>query len=149
MSPTIAGLIFSIPLSWASGSLALGLGMRRIGLLRTPEETSPPAVVARSNALAAELALTGGDHDDALQAIWADAALRAAHESFLGESPRRRRGDIDVETAVAAAKLNDAQTLEDARAWLNSRERLAVLNDRALIAMLARLPNAAAQANAA
>ena len=64
-------------------------------------------------------------------------------------SPRRRRGDVDVETAVAAAKLNDAQTLEDARAWLNSRERLAVLNDRALIAMLARLPNAAAQANAA
>ena len=76
-------------------------------------------------------------------------ALRAAHESFLAETPRRRRGDVDVETAVAAAKLNDAQTLEDARAWLNSRERLAVLNDRALIEMLARLPNAAAQVNAA
>ena len=149
MSPTIAGLIFSIPLSWASGSLALGLGMRRIGLLRTPEETAPPEVVERSNALAAELALTGSDHDDALQAIWADPGLRAAHESFLAETPRRRRGDIDVETAVAAAKLNDAQTLEDARAWLNPRERLAVLNDRALIAMLARLPGAAAQPNAA
>ncbi|HEY1864977.1 MAG TPA: glucan biosynthesis glucosyltransferase H, partial [Roseiarcus sp.] len=149
MSPTIAGLIFSIPLSWASGSLALGLGMRRIGLLRTPEETSPPAVVERANALAAELALTGGDHDDALQTIWADATLRAAHESFLAEAPRRRRGDVDVETAVAAAKLNDAQTLEDARAWLTARERLAVLGDRALIAMLARLPNAAAQPNAA
>jgi membrane glycosyltransferase len=149
MSPTIFGLIFAIPLSWASGNLSLGLGMRRIGLLRTPEETSPPTVVGRSNALAAELALTGGDHDDALQAIWGDAALRAAHESFLAETPRRRRGDVDVEVAVAAAKLNDAQTVEDARAWLNPRERLAVLNDRALIAMLARLPNAAAQANAA
>jgi membrane glycosyltransferase len=75
-------------------------------------------------------------------------ALRAAHESFLAETPRRR-GDVDVEIAVAAAKLNDAQTLEDARVWLNSRERLAVLNDRALIAMLACLPNAAAQVNAA
>jgi membrane glycosyltransferase len=149
MSPTIAGLIFSIPLSWASGSLKLGLGMRRVGLLRTPEETSPPPVVARSNALGAELALTGGDHDDALQAIWADPGLRAAHESFLAEQPRRRRGDVDVETAVAAAKLNDAQTLEDARAWLTPRERLAVLNDRALIAMLARLPSPAAQPNAA
>ena len=149
MSPTIFGLIFSIPLSWASGNLSLGLGMRRMGLLRTPEETSPPGVVARANALAAELALTGRDHDDALQAIWADAALRTAHESFLGEASRRRRGDVDVETAVAAAKLNDAQTLEDARAWLNSRQRLAVLSDRALIAMLARLPSAAAQPNAA
>ena len=78
-----------------------------------------------------------------------DLLTRAAHESFLAETPRRRRGDVDVETAVAAAKLNDAQTSEDARAWLNSRERLAVLNDRALIVMLARLPNAAAQANAA
>ncbi len=77
-------------------------------------------MVERANALAAELALTGGDHDDALQAIWADPTLRAAHESFLAEAPRRRRGEVDVETAVAAAKLNDAQTLEDARAWLNA-----------------------------
>jgi membrane glycosyltransferase len=123
--------------------------MRRIGLLRTPEETSPPAVVARANALAAELALTGRDHDDALQAIWEDPALRAAHESFLAEAPRRRRGDVEIETAVAAAKLNDAETIEDARAWLGPRERLAVLNDRALIALLARLPSAAAQPNAA
>jgi membrane glycosyltransferase len=149
MSPTIAGLIFSIPLSWASGNLSLGLAMRRIGLLRTPEETSPPVVVGRANALAAELARTGRDHDDALKAIWADPALRAAHESFLADAPRRRRGDVEVEAAVAAAKLNDAQTLEDARAWLNPRERLAVLSDRALIAMLARLSGAADQPNAA
>ena len=98
MSPTIAGLIFSIPLSWASGSLSLGLAMRRIGLLRTPEETSPPHVVTRANALAAELALTGHDHDDALETIWADPGLRAAHEVLprRGASPparRRRRRD--------------------------------------------------------
>jgi membrane glycosyltransferase len=86
MSPTIAGLILSIPLSWASGQLWLGLGMRRLGLLRTPEETSPPQVVERANALAAELARTGNDHDDALQAIWADPALRGTHESFLPEA---------------------------------------------------------------
>ena len=149
MSPTITGLIFAIPLSWASGSLALGLGMRRLGLLRTPEETSPPDVVARANALAAELGLTGGDHDDALQAIWADSELRSAHESFLAEAQRRRRGDVEIEAAVAAAKLNDAQTIEEARAWLSPRERLAVLGDRALIAMLARLPSASAQPDAA
>ena len=85
MSPTIAGLILSIPLSWASGNLTIGLAMRRIGLLRTPEETSPPAVVGRANALAAELELTGRDHDDALQAISSDPALRVLHES---SSPR-------------------------------------------------------------
>ena len=61
MSPTIAGLILSIPLSWASGQLWIGLGMRRIGLLRTPEETTTPPVVARANALAEELARVGRD----------------------------------------------------------------------------------------
>src|SRR5579871_362716 len=103
MSPTIAGLILSIPLSWASGNLTIGLAMRRIGLLRTPEETSPPAVVSRANELAAELELTGRDHDDALQAISSDPALRVLHESFLAEAARHKRGEVEVDTAVAAA----------------------------------------------
>jgi membrane glycosyltransferase len=141
MSPTIAGLILSIPLSWASGQLWLGLLMRRLGLLRTPEETSPPHVVERANTLAAELALLGHDNDDALMAINADAGLRAIHEAFLPEAPRHKLGDVDVDAAVAAAKLNDAETIEDACAWLKPRERIAVLNDRALIAMLTRLRN--------
>jgi membrane glycosyltransferase len=142
MSPTIAGLILSIPLSWASGQLWIGLGLRRVGLLRTPEETSPPEVVVRANALSAELARAGHDHEDALIAIHADPQLRAMHEAFLPEKPRHRLGDVDVDSAVAAAKLNDAETLEDACAWLKPRERVAVLADRALVAMLARLPNA-------
>ncbi len=70
--------------------------------------------------------------------------LRAVHEAFLPEKPRHRLGDVDVDEAVAAVKLNDAETLEDACAWLKPKERVAVLGDRALIAMLARLPSAAA-----
>jgi membrane glycosyltransferase len=143
MSPTIAGLILSIPLSWASGQLWIGLGMRRFGLLRTPEEISPPEVVQRANALAAELARIGHDHEDALVAIHSDPALRAIHEAFLPEKPRHRLGDVDVDAAVAAVKLNDAETVEDACAWLKPRERVAVLADHALIAILARLPSAA------
>ena len=123
--------------------------MRRIGLLRTPEETSPPAVVERANALAAELVLTGDDHDDALQAIRGRPGAAGRSRVFPAEAPRRRRGDVEVDVAVAAAKLNDAQTLEDARAWLTPRERIAVLGDRALIAMLARLPTAAERPDAA
>ena len=72
--------------------------------------------------------------------------FRAIHEAFLPEAPRRRPGDVDVDSAVAAAKLNDAETIEDACAWLRPRERIAVLNDRALIAMLARLRNARGRA---
>jgi membrane glycosyltransferase len=141
MSPTIGGLVLSIPLSWASGQLWIGAGLRRLGLLTTPEESSVPAIIARSNALSAKLALDGADEEeDALRAIAVDPALRRAHESFLPEVGRRRRGEVDVDEAVATAKLNDAQSLEDACAWLKRKERLAVLGDRALIALLARLP---------
>jgi membrane glycosyltransferase len=143
MSPTIAGLVLSIPLSWASGQLWLGLGLKRIGLLRTPEETSPPEVVERANALSDELARAGHDHEDALLAVHGDPRLRSVHEAFLPEKPRHRLGEVDIDQAVAAVKLNDAETIEDACAWLKPKERVAVLADRALIAMLARLPTAA------
>jgi membrane glycosyltransferase len=144
MSPTIAGLILSIPLSWASGQLWIGLGLRRIGLLCTPEETTPPPIVARANALAGELARTGRDSEDALVSIHADADFRAVHEAFLPERPRHRLGDVDVDLAIATVKLNDAETVEDACAWLTPKERVAVLGDRALIALLARLPHPSA-----
>jgi membrane glycosyltransferase len=148
MSPTIAGLILSIPLSWASGQLWIGLGLKKLRLLRTPEETSPPDVVRRSNALASELADTGHDGDEALSVVHSDAAFRALHEAFLPDKPRHRLGEVDVNDAVAALKLNDAETIEDACAWLSPKERVAVLGDRALLVMLARLPRAADAARA-
>ena len=60
-------------------------------------------------------------------------------KAFLPEAGRRRRGEIDVEEAVATAKLNDARSLDEACSWLKPKERLAVLNDRALISLLVRL----------
>jgi len=143
MSPTIAGLVLSIPLSWASGQLWIGLGLKRMGLLRTPEETSPPAVVQRANALADELSRLGRDDEDALLSVHDDAGFRAIHEAFLPEKPRHRLGEVDIDAAVAAMKLNDAETVEDACAWLKPKERVAVLADRGLIAKLAHLPSAA------
>ena len=139
MSPTIAGLILSIPLSWASGQLWIGAALRRIGLLTTPEESRTPDIIRRANILAAELEKSGHDGEDGLRAIVADEVFRQAHEAFLPEAGRRRRGEIDVEEAVATAKLNDARSLEEACTWLKPRERVAVLSDRALISMLVRL----------
>jgi membrane glycosyltransferase len=128
--------------------LWIGVFLRRLGLLTIPEETSTPSIIIRSNALAAELAANGQDSEDGLRAIVANPDVRAAHEAFLPEAGRRRRGEVDIEEAVAVAKLNDARTLEEACSWLKAKERLAVLNDRALIAMLARLPTAAEAGNA-
>ncbi len=142
MSPTIAGLIMAIPISWASGQLGIGLGLKRIGLLLTPEEATPPAIATRANALMSQLAADGKDESDGIRAIHEDAALRANHDLFLPSAQPRLRGHIDTERALAEAKLNDAQTLEEAIDWLKPKERMVVLHDRALIDLLARLPSA-------
>jgi len=140
MSPTIVGLVLAIPLSWASGQLAIGLWLKRRKLLYTPEEGDPPAVALRANALQAEFAAAGYDEADGLRALHAEPALREAHEAMLPEAPPRRRGEIEADRAVAQAKLVDAETIEDAAIWLKPKERMVVLHDRALVALLASLP---------
>ena len=140
MSPTIVGLVLAIPLSWASGQLAIGLWLKRRKLLLTPEEGEPPAVATRANALQAEFAAAGFDDADGLQALHADPTLRQAHEQMLPQAQPRRRGEIEPERAVAQAKLVDAETIEDAVTWLKPKERMVVLHDRALVGLLAHLP---------
>jgi membrane glycosyltransferase len=140
MSPTIIGLVLAIPISAASASLALGLSLRNKGLLLTPEETSPPAVVLRSNELAKQLDRLGHDSAEGLRALWADEALLSAHMEMLPPAPRRMRGEIDPERAVAEAKLADARCIEDLLAWLKPREAIVVMGDRALLTIMAALP---------
>ncbi len=139
MSPTIAGLIFAIGLSWASGQLAIGLALKAMGLLRTPEETQAPGVAIRAAQILAEN--QGPDEPgNALAAIHADPGLRAVHETFLPSGSPHIRGQIDPNRALAEAKLNDAHSLEEAIAWIKPAECSVLLHDRALIDMLARLP---------
>ncbi len=144
MSPTIVGLVLAIPISAASASLALGMALRRRGLLLTPEETSPPPVVVRSNALAKELEKLGFDDADGLRLLREDEALRAAHIEMLPHAARRKRGEVDTERAVAEAKLADALSFDDARAWLKPKETMVVMGDRALLHVIAGLPEEAA-----
>ncbi|WP_082609848.1 glucans biosynthesis glucosyltransferase MdoH [Bosea sp. Root381] len=140
MSPTIVGLVLAIPLSWASGQLAIGLWLKRHKLLVTPEEGEPPAVALRANALQAEFDEAGFDDADGLRALHADPALREAHEAMLPANAPRRRGEIEPDRAVAQAKLVDAETIDDAAIWLKPKERMVVLHDRAMVALLASLP---------
>ncbi|MBV9738359.1 MAG: glucans biosynthesis glucosyltransferase MdoH [Hyphomicrobiales bacterium] len=149
MSPTIIGLVLAIPLSAGSGLRRLGLGLRRAGLLLTPEERSPPAIVARANALTEELSALGIDEMDGLRVVHGDLTIRQRHIQLLPEAPRRTRGKVDPHRAVAEAKLIDAETFEEASSWLKGRERNIVLGDRALIILLAALPSEAPAAPAA
>ena len=99
------------------------------------------ALATASPALLAYLQRRAGfDDADGLRALHADPALREAHELMLPESQPRRRGEIEPERAVAQAKLVDAETIDDAAIWLKPKERMVVLHDRALVALLAALP---------
>ena len=139
MSPTIAGLILAIPISWASGQLWLGILLRKLSLLATPEERAVPAIVQRANRLIKVLERADGAVGDSLRAIHQDPYLREVHEQFLPVMPPRQRGEVSVDRATAEAKLNDAQTIGEAAEWLKAKERMVILHDRALIAMVVRL----------
>ena len=143
MSPTIAGLICAIPLSWSSGQLSIGLALKRLGLLTTPEERTPPPIALRANALSLELAQTGQDEGDALDRLYESDTFRHAHELFLPAGRRRTKGDITPERALAEAKLHDAESLTDLQSWLKKNEKMALLHDRAMIDLAMRLPKAA------
>jgi membrane glycosyltransferase len=139
MSPTIIGLVLAIPLSWASGQLAIGLALKRWGLLLTPEEGAPPEVATRANALQIENSRRGFDDADALMAIYEDTVLRQAHEDMLPPAGPRNHGIFDVDHVMAQAKLVEASNIDQAIVWLKPKERMALLHDRALIGLLARL----------
>ena len=140
MSPTIVGLVLSVPLSAASSSLAMGLALKRMNLLLTPEEVTVPPVILRANALMKDYQQANFDSADGLEALWIDKALQQAHIEMLPQVPRRHRGDIDSDRAIAEAKLADAEILSDAINWLRPKERSLVLSDRALIHLVTSLP---------
>jgi membrane glycosyltransferase len=140
MSPTIIGLVLAIPLSWASGSLAIGMWLKARGLLQTPEEMTPPPIALRAGALMA--ADAAADEGEALRHIHADPDFREMHELMLPPGSRGERGHFDTVKVLAQAKITEARNLDEACQWLTPPERFALLHDRALIALLARLPAA-------
>ena len=139
MSPTILGLLLAIPISWATGRLAWGLALKRAGLLMTPEEHAPAPIILRAGALAARNAARGLDAADALAVLHGDPRLAEAHAAMLPQAAARPRGAIDADRTLAQAKIVEAETLAEARAWLQPKERMALLHDRALLDRLARL----------
>ena len=128
MTPVIVGLIFAIPLAQWSASPAAGLRLRRLKLLVIPEETEPPAVLTRANALAAEFARHEGDKDG-LRRLFADPALLVAHRAMLPGAAPRARGTVDTALVVGLAKLEDCTSLEEAGDTLTRQEKMALLSD--------------------
>jgi membrane glycosyltransferase len=127
MTPVILGLLLAIPLAASTASAGAGRGLQRLGLLMVPEERQPPPILERANALAhvMEKALPA---QDAVSRLLQDEELAAAHRAMIEPTPRRR-GEVDTHLVVGLAKLQDAESPEDARQMLTDRELAAVLAD--------------------
>jgi membrane glycosyltransferase len=119
MSPIVLGLVLAIPVSAVTGWPALGKAVRRLGLLVTPEEIELPAILRRANELACEWATTRPHVTDILARLASDAQLRALHALMLPAPPERRKGEYDVDLLLGLAKLDDADSLEEAAALLS------------------------------
>jgi membrane glycosyltransferase len=127
MTPVIIGLLLAIPLAALTADAALGRGLRRLGLLLVPEERRPPSILARANELAPIMERAVPD-SDAISRLAGDEELAAAHRAMIERRPRQR-GKIDTDLVVGLAKLDDAETPQEARLMLTDRELSAVLSD--------------------
>ena len=128
MTPVIVGLILAVPLAQWTANAETGRRLRRIKLLLTPEESRPPEILQRANQLVA--GFPGSDQRPALERLFADPALLAAHRAMLPQTPARKPGEIDVARVVAFAKLEDCTSLQQAIALLTRAEMMALLLDR-------------------
>ena len=138
MSPVVVGQALAIPLAVVTGSSAIGRGLRRIGLLRIPEELHPPEVLA--TAVAKARGLGDGPVPEAMQRLQDDPVLRAAHLRMLPPAGRRSEA---AGLATGLAKLEEADTVAAAAAALTRGEKAAVLGHPAGLERLARLGLAA------
>jgi membrane glycosyltransferase len=137
MTPVILGLLLSIPIAILSSSSGPN---RRSGLFTTPEQTAPPPVLTRANELG------NAPHSPLacpLHELRRDAVLLEAHLNNLSGKTPRKRGEVDPHLAIARAKIEEAETFEEAAGFLGAREKFAALTSPAVLAILFALPDAA------
>jgi membrane glycosyltransferase len=141
MAPVIAGLLLSVPVAMLSSAQS----GPNPGLLLTPEQTVPPQVLVRANELATE---TGSMSVSPLQDLVQDRRLMESHLANLPADKHRNRGHVDSNLAIARAKIEDADTFDEALSYLTERETFAVLNSPTLLGVLSAMPRAGRSAAA-
>jgi len=134
MAPVVAGLLLCIPIALLSSAI-----FPKSKLLFTPEQTNPPAVLVRANELAN---LSGQIIGSALIELFDDPELLEDHLANLPDDKRRSRGQIDPHLAIGRAKIEDAESFDEALSYLTTRETLAVLNSPTALRAVFAMPRA-------
>jgi membrane glycosyltransferase len=122
LAPVAGALVLSGPLSVLASRPALGARARRVGLLRTPEEQSPPPEIRD---LEARLATAAPSRWTGFVRAVVDPALNAVHTLLL-------RGPRSWTPRIAAARDALAErVLRSGPAALSDAEKRVVLSDAA------------------
>ena len=136
MTPVLLGLVLTVPLVVVTGSQGLGLGLRRLGLLRITEERTPSGVMVRAAEWQAAFAAPS---ESGVSHLLRDPDLMRTHEAMLPPARQPGRDPIDVPLLVGLAKLAEAETLQAALSALSKQETAAVLGSADGLARLAAL----------
>ena len=139
MSPVIAGLVLTVPLAVLTSGKGSGRAIRRLRLLRTPEERQVPGVLQRANTLAARLESMSAGAVPPLRRLIESQRLWSAHREMLVPVQPTRRGEVNVALVVGLAKLDQCGDFDEALAVLTSEECYALLGDTGGLDRMRRL----------
>ncbi len=138
LSPAVAGMIAAPVISALSGSARFGHTIRRLGLLRTPQETARPVITRKALTVRRSHRMAVAATPD-FPSLIIDVGRRRDLLA-LADRPDRRRGEVDPVEATATVKIGQARTLAEALSYLDADERAITLATPELMEQLAALP---------
>jgi len=138
LSPAIVGMLLSVPLSMLTSSWTLGAFVKKIGLLRTPDEPNAPVIHQEMNKIRHIYAKFVAQSPD-LVTMASDEKWCAVHMALMDKIPPRPRGQMEAIEATATMKIQEALSVADAVSYLNKKERALVLSMPKLFKALAHL----------
>lgn len=125
LSPAVAGLILAAPLSYFTGSEALGRATRKAGLLMTPQEHAVPPAFAASRR---EQESLDGLTPPAFQTLLTDETARERRRALPDAHWPLLETDVHIPLAIARARADRVNTPPAFEAALSKPEQLALLN---------------------
>lgn len=123
LTPVLAGLLLSVPVSMYSSSTHIGQCLRRWGLFQTPEECDPPRVLRLLEDNLEKVDFWSRRAAGRAEEVMADAAVVSLHQGLLPRQlflPKRQHHQLRALTY---------QLLEDGSESLSQQEKRAILSD--------------------
>ena len=131
LSPAVAGMLLAVPLSQFTSSFAIGSWFKRIGVLRTPEESRKPKVL-REFEQTLDAYHQEKQHWPDLAGFLLDEHWSGWHVRVADTVPPRARGQVEAMEAVATMKVDESSSISELLGFLAPKEQLMVLNNPAL-----------------